>query len=100
MSHQWKAGDLAKCVDAADCPIFPGSTRVVEGAVYRVTGVKVIPDVYGKGQVGLKLDRHNCIHPVTGAEGFDHARRFRPILPAEPCFTEAMRSLRPKVEAE
>lgn len=99
MAHQWKAGDLAKCVDAQKCPVYPSSTRVSLGAIYRVVGVKTIANIYGEDCVGLKLDRDNCIHPVTGMEGHENVVRFRPVLPAEPAFTEAMRSLKPRVEA-
>ncbi len=100
MAHQWKAGDLAKCVIGDDCPIFPGSSRRLKGAIYRVLDVKAINDVYGRSCVGLRMDRGNPIHPVDGREGFTNAIAFRPILPAEPAFTEAMRSLKPKVEAQ
>ena len=99
MAYQWKAGDLAVCVNADQCPIYPESVRRVKGAVYRVIAVMSINDVYGRAQVGLKLDRHNPIHPTTGNEGYSNAVCFRPILPAEPCFTEAIRALLPKAEA-
>lgn len=99
MAHIWKAGDLARCVIDDDCPIFPTSSRRVKGAVYRVMDVKTINDVYGNPVVGLKMDRHNPVHPVTGEKGYNSHICFRPILPAEPAFTEAMRHLRPKVEA-
>ena len=93
MSHQWKAGDLAVCVDAS----AGGSTGIAHleyRGTYRVERIYVSP----RGLIGLvlfgvrNLDRWN--RPVGW-----NADRFRPVLPAELCFTEAMRSLRPKVEA-
>lgn len=93
MAHQWKAGDLAVRVRVPD-GILPEARRVPNsmkvGGVYRVAEVLV-----HLGRVGLVIDGHASLHP-TKAWG---AEMFRPILPAEPCFAEAMRSLRPKVEA-
>lgn len=99
MAHLWKSGDLARCINADPCPIFPSSVRRVKGRVYRVVDVMTINDVYGRSQVGLKLDRDNPIHPVTGGEAYSNAICFRPIKPASRKFTEAMRSLKPRVEA-
>lgn len=95
-AHVWKAGDLAKCVLGGFMAGNPVGTFPRKGATYRV--IKVIPpmewagDMYG---AGLVLDRIRANNPHGGF----YCGRFRPILPAEPAFTEAMRSLKPRVEA-
>lgn len=100
MAHQWKAGDLAKCVrpNGEWVPYsynIPAPLNAPEQyGVYRVRAValtnRTLRNFWRKRLVVLELvgirGRYNCCY-------------FRPILPAEPAFTEAMRSLRPKVEA-
>lgn len=95
MAHQWKVGDLAVCVDDSPPRMIGGLIetkreyveRLRKGEIYRVTHIargKTV-DCIGLGDINKR----------AGGE----CTRFRPILPAEPAFTEAMRSLRPKVEA-
>ena len=86
MAHQWKAGDLAVCVDPEGrgkrCAIPPRFR-----ATYRVLEVT-------HGGRGLLFSELN----PAPYDAFN-AHRFRPIEPAEPSFTKAMRELRPLVEA-
>lgn len=92
MAHQWKAGDLAVCV-ALTIPGRPVPSKILRlGRIYRV---KTVRWSVGDQCVALGLDGVYSKGPRRDW----HAEAFRPILPAEPCFTEAMRSLRPKVEA-
>jgi hypothetical protein len=98
-AHVWKAGDLARCNNDDACPVYPSASARVKGAIYRVLEVRAITSLAGNPCVGLKLDRHNPVHPITGEEGYSNAVCFRPILPAEPAFTDAMRSLKPRVDA-
>lgn len=93
-AHVWKAGDLAKCVDDAGgfCPVEKIPAEIKKGKVYRVQRAGVSVDHFGKEYV------------IIGLVGFDWSRGFnthyfRPILPAEPAFTDAMRSLKPRVDA-
>ena len=91
MAHQWKAGDVAVRVrvpHGVPGPRMPSRFKI--GGAYRVRAV-----LTHLNRIGLVVDGHPSPHP-TKAWG---SEMFRPILPAEPCFTEAMRSLRPKVEA-
>ncbi|WDA36423.1 hypothetical protein [Sphingobium sp. YC-XJ3] len=89
MAHLWKAGDLAVCVERS--PHYPHGSDVPQlRATYRVSGVVDVQE-----GLGLLLDGMRLRGPYVGYL----ARRFRPILPAEPCFVEAMRSLKPRVEA-
>ena len=90
----WQVGDLAVCVDDKD---FDGSKmEIIKGRIYRVQDVFVGCEYRGGPCDVVALDVG--VIGSDGQAGFD-AACFRPILPAEPAFTEAMRSLRPKVEA-
>ncbi len=93
MAHQWKAGDLAVRV-SVPADAIPEAPRVLTsmkvGCIYRVCDALV-----HLGRVGLVIDGHPSPHPTQAWD----AEIFRPVLPAEPAFTEAMRSLRPTVEA-
>ena len=91
----WQVGDLAVCVDASEPRRKPGVWReneskrsLVKGRVYRVSAI--FGDNFDEGLVGLQ---------VTPGGWPWLAERFRKIKPADPAFTEQMRSLRPKVEA-
>lgn len=95
MAHLWKVGDLAVCVDDSPVRYIDGLIetkreyveRLRKGEVYRVTHI-----ARGKTVDCIGLGDFN---KLAGGE----STRFRPILPAEPAFTEAMRSLKPRVEA-
>lgn len=90
MAHQWKAGDLAVCVN-------PGSKILSYRSIYRVEAVTPVRK-WIEGFVGVGLILVGVRHPKNTCGDFC-CKNLRPILPAEPAFTEAMRSLRPKVEA-
>ncbi len=90
MAHQWKAGDLAVCVDVSGTP-RTRSDIPAQKAVYRVSEVFQ----HWSGVIGLRLVGLTLRYGDAGYA----ASRFRPVLPAEPVFTEAMRSLKPRVEA-
>ena len=87
MAHQWKAGDLARCIHVGK---HWSKYPIVVGRAYRV----IWAGKSAEGPVALQ---------VSGADqeqgGCWDAAWFRPILPAEPQFVEAMRSLKPRVEA-
>ena len=79
---EWQKGDMALCVDDSPCAIYPGSEGGIrKGAVYSVMEVRVCKDVYSAEKVGLRLDRHNPIHPVTGAIGYQYHGRFIKVTP-------------------
>ena len=91
MAHQWKAGDLAVCVDvseiepgcgwahdAANCPPIKSTLRIFE----------ILQD-----------DECGCIFAILDGGYGALLQRLRPVLPASRKFTEQMRSLKPKVEA-
>lgn len=91
MAHQWKAGDLARCIrDAGSNGGKKASTPIVCGRVYRVLSVYTS----AQGPIGLMVNQTD-----ETDWGCWNASWFRPILPAEPAFTKAMRELRPLVEA-
>ena len=104
MAHQWKAGDLAVCVDDSR-RWLPFDPPFRSGKVYRVEAVNADADemIFGEpvGLILAGIPEFDIITPNFHCHAGDGwvADRFHPILPAEPCFTEAMRSLRPKVEA-
>ncbi|HEX7852090.1 MAG TPA: hypothetical protein VF503_00155 [Sphingobium sp.] len=90
----WAPGDLAVCVDdAANEWSKPDPLPIVRGRIYCVAkvGLSPIRKLPMLGLVELPADSGRY-------HGFV-AERFRKIEPAEPCFIEAMHSLRPKVEA-
>lgn len=81
----WKPGDLALCVDDAQCPIYPGTEGGIrKGGVYHVEIVRVVADFAGRECVGLGLDRCNPVHPASGKVGLHNAIRFRKIRPHTP----------------
>ena len=89
---------MAVCVDSSDrwgdFGVFTPWKPQHRGT-YRVAGVRVVKDSFGEF-VALDLEEDpDAFNPEAAWE----ANRFRPVLPAEPAFTEAMRSLKPKVEA-
>lgn len=86
MTHQWKAGDLARCIE-------PSASILRYKGIYRVKMVTP-PCVWDSGFEGVGLVLHGQRHP-TNRDGDFVAHRFRPILPAEPAFTTAMRALKP-----
>lgn len=90
-AHVWKAGDLARYIN-------PAATILTHRAIYRVESVTPFQK-WDRGSecVGLVLVGH-C-HPNNKCGHFA-ARNFRPIVPAEPAFTEAMRALKPRVDAK
>ena len=84
-SDDWQVGDLALCVNDDPCEFYPGSEGGVrKNGIYQVVSVRSLPDVYGRFHIGLRLDRHNPVHPVSGKEGSHHASRFRKIRPHAP----------------
>jgi len=90
-AHVWKAGDLAKCVN-------PASVILAYRGVYRVESITPFRKWNdGSECVGLLFVGHR--HPANKSGHFA-ADNFRPILPAEPAFTDAMRSLKPRVDAK
>lgn len=88
----WKAGDLAVCVDLSVAEHHLPITAIEVRRIYRVERVFVSPR---NGNLVLVLHGVRADTSDGGYASF----RFRKLLPAEPCFTEAMRSLKPKVEA-
>ncbi|EQB03894.1 hypothetical protein [Sphingobium sp. HDIP04] len=92
MAHQWKAGDLARCIN--DCEDDGTPLGIVRGRIYRVINVFNGWDENGLPSFALNVG----VIGTNGCDGFS-ADCFRPVLPAEPCFVEAMRSLKPRVEA-
>lgn len=91
MAHQWKAGDLAVCVKEGGWRRIDGTDMGGHHPAYRAT-VRVASVSLFRGEiVVLHLDGYH-------EDGYC-AHRFRPIEPAEPSFTKAMRELRPLVEA-
>jgi len=98
MAHQWKAGDLAVCVDnSSRWGEFAAYTpwRPTYRGTYKVAGVRVIEDDLGDFVALDLVEDPDAFNPEAAWE----ADRFRPILPADPAFTDAMRSLKPRVEA-
>lgn len=92
-AHVWKAGDLAKCVALA-IPSRPTPSRLLRlGRIYRVTSVRWS---VGDQCVAIGLEGVYSKGPLRDW----HAECFRPTLPAEPAFTEALRSLKPRVDAK
>lgn len=96
MAHQWKAGDLAVKVRRKRRPGYTVTPSCVQhrppyGRPCRVVSVTVSKS----GKVGLILDGY----PTPGNLFGWAAYCFEPILPAEPAFTQAMRSLKPSMEA-
>ena len=78
----WQKGDLALCVDDDPCPVHPGSEGGIrKGGVYTVLEVRAVAARSGVVLTGLRLDRHNPIHPVSGAEGYQNCQRFVKITP-------------------
>jgi len=106
VAHQWKAGDRAKCVLGLDSPPDGYGARAANEC--SVIKEKLAPTVGSEWRVdAVELhwrDEELCELVYLRLCGqpsdivFD-ARHFRPILPADPAFTEAMRSLKPKVPA-
>lgn len=91
MAHLWKAGDLAVCVNV--------NARFLRYRhVYRVAEVTPSQRWSPSGSIGVGLILVDQRHPKN-TSGHFAALNFRPILPAEPCFVGAMRSLKPRVEA-
>lgn len=74
MAHQWKAGDLAVCVDASPSEEGYAPPELTEGQVYTVYSVGI--DQFGA--VGLFLDELDS----QGYAGGYLASRFRPVTDA------------------
>ena len=91
MAHQWKTGDLARCIrDAGSIGGKKASTPIVRGRVYRVLSVHQS----AQGPIGLMVNQTD-----ETDWGCWNASWFRPVLPAETAFTERMRALKPRAEA-
>lgn len=90
MSEDWKAGDIAICVDAEPCRRNPSARLLKLGRHYRVA-VAADP---GDGVLSLAF---RCLTPKPGFGYAYAANRFRRIEPAEDVFTEAMRNLLPVI---
>lgn len=91
MGHQWKVGDLARCIrDAGSGSGRQASTPIVRGRIYRVLSVHIS----AQGPVGLMVNQTD-----DADWGCWNASWFRPILPAKTAFIEQMRALKPRVEA-
>lgn len=90
MGWNWKAGDLAVCV----CK----ESKILQyRSIYRVQAVTPTRK-WSCGFVGVGLLLVGFRHPGN-TSGHFCSNNFRPIQPAEPAFTKAMRELRPMVEA-
>ncbi len=90
MSWEWKAGDLAVCVNE-------DAVTLQYRSIYRVEAVTPVIE-WNRGYVGVGLILAGFRHPLNKSGHFC-SRHFRPVEPAEPAFTNAMRELRPLVEA-
>ncbi len=89
MAHLWKVGDKAVCIRDTPWELYKGTmpdNPVRFGAVVSVARV-----IAFDGITWIAFNER----PKTAYD----AAFFRPVLPAEPCFTEAMRNLKPRVEA-
>lgn len=85
MNDDWKPGDLGVCVDDSPCPVYPDSNGGIKlHGFYNIIEVRSLQDKFGRWEVGLRLDRHNPVHPRTGATGFHNACRLRKIHPHTP----------------
>tara|TARA_Y100000114_G_scaffold153717_2_gene174290 strand:+ start:38679 stop:38981 length:303 start_codon:yes stop_codon:yes gene_type:complete len=100
MAHQWKAGDLAVCVmpgqvwdkSASGAPAPANAPS--HGKVYRF-----VEAVMSSRPWWQFWNMPILLLGFENVPGRYNAACFRPILPADPAFTEAMRSLKLKVRA-
>lgn len=87
-SHQWRAGDLAQCID--DKPLAARQRMLIKrGTIYCVLATGTIPE-HG---IGLSLE--GLPKPNNGkSKGLYLATRFIPITKADDAFIEQVRNLK------
>lgn len=85
-----RANDVVVCIDDSPNPLL-GSSLVKRGNLYRVTGLAPPKPCahcgFTEDSPGVHLQGIQLPHPWGHCD-----RRFEKLLPAEPCFTEALRS--------